>query len=163
MILEDTSDFEYVWGKNIVLRRKTRKYAEHNLYTTWQASREKLEGQTEEILNWNIKIAEGYLDRGDFLGAVSDGVLYAGMGVALNFGWGWNNIAQHVENVLMQKAHTARTIVHDVLEKTYSLYQGAIGDDATFVGIYVQKRNPMIFLRSRHWMKIWINMMLIGY
>jgi hypothetical protein len=109
-----------------------------------QGKRIKLEGKTEEILNRNIKIAEGYLDRGDFLGAVSDGVLYAGMGVAMNFGWGWDNIAQHVETVLIQKAHTARTIVHDVLEKTYSLYQGAIGDDATFVGVYVRKRNPMM-------------------
>jgi len=109
-----------------------------------QGKRVKLEGKTEEILSRKIKIADGYLERGDFLGAVSDGVLYAGMGVALNFGWGWDNIAKHIEEVLIQKTHTARTIVHDVIEKTYSLYQGAIGDDASFVGVYVRKRNPMM-------------------
>jgi hypothetical protein len=103
-----------------------------------------LETHTEEILGRKIKLAEGTLQRGDFLGAVSDGVLYAGMGVALNFGWGWDNIAQHVEEVLVQKAHTARTIVQDVIEKTYSLYQGEIGDDASFVGVYVRKRNPVM-------------------
>ncbi|MEB3358959.1 MAG: SpoIIE family protein phosphatase [Synechococcales bacterium] len=104
----------------------------------------KLETTTEEILGRKINKAEGYLNRGDFLGAISDGVLYAGMGVALNFGWGWDNIAQHVEGVLRQKSHTARTIVQDVIEKTYSLYQGEIGDDATFVGVYVRKRNPLM-------------------
>ena len=106
--------------------------------------RVKLETHTEEILGRKIKLAEGTLQRGDFLGAVSDGVLYAGMGVALNFGWGWENIAQHVEEVLVQKAHTARTIVQDVIGKTYSLYQGEIGDDASFVGVYVRKRNPVM-------------------
>lgn len=109
-----------------------------------QGKRVKLDGRIDEVLGRKIKIADGRLERGDFLGAVSDGVLYAGMGVALNFGWGWDNIAEHIETVLVQKAHTARTIVQDVIQKTYSLYQGAIGDDATFVGIYVRKRNPMI-------------------
>lgn len=109
-----------------------------------QGKRVKLDGRIDEVLGRKIKIADGRLERGDFLGAVSDGVLYAGMGVALNFGWGWDNIAEHIETVLVQKAHTARTIVQDVIQKTYSLYQGAIGDDATFVGIYVRKCNPMI-------------------
>lgn len=105
-----------------------------------------IQSRTEEVLGHKIKLAEGVLERGDFLGAVSDGVLYAGMGIALNFGWGWDNIAQHIEEVLAQKAHTATTIVQSVIKKTYSLYQGEIGDDASFVGIYVRKPNPvMIF------------------
>lgn len=104
----------------------------------------KLETRTEEILNRKISITSGTLDRGDFLGAISDGVLYAGMGVTLNFGWGWENIAEHIEGILIQKAHTARTIVREVIQKTHSLYQGEVGDDATFVGLYVRKRNPLI-------------------
>ncbi len=104
----------------------------------------KLAVKTEEILDRKIAIAHGTLERGDFLGAISDGVLYAGMGVTLNFGWGWDNIAQHIEGVLERRSQTARTIVQEVLRKTYSLYQGEVGDDATFVGIYVRKRNPLI-------------------
>jgi hypothetical protein len=46
--------------------------------------------RTEEILGRKIAIAEGELENGDFLGAISDGVLYAGMGITLNFGWGWD-------------------------------------------------------------------------
>jgi len=103
-----------------------------------------LDMEVQEILGRKIKIAEGYLSRGDFLGAVSDGVLYAGMGTTLNFGWGWDNIADYVENVLRHKAQTARTIVRDVIGKTYDLYRGVIGDDATFVGIYVRQRNPLM-------------------
>jgi Stage II sporulation protein E (SpoIIE) len=103
-----------------------------------------LKTRTEYILDRQIKIAEGTLDRGDFLGAISDGVLYAGMGVTLNFGWGWDNIADYIEATLLQRSHTARTLVRDVIKKTYSLYQGEVGDDATFVGLYVRKRNPLI-------------------
>jgi len=103
-----------------------------------------LQTRTEEILGRKIIIAEGDLERDDFLGAISDGVLYAGMGIALNFGWGLNSIIEHIEGVLIRKTHTARTIVQDVIEKTYSLYQGEIGDDATFMGIYIRRRNPLI-------------------
>jgi hypothetical protein len=103
-----------------------------------------LKTRTEYILDRQIKIVEGTLERGDFLGAISDGILYAGMGVTLNFGWGWDNIADYIEATLVQRSHTARTLVREVIKKTHSLYQGEIGDDATFVGLYVRKRNPLI-------------------
>ncbi len=104
----------------------------------------KLDTHTEKILDRNIQIAEGQLERGDFIGAVSDGVLYAGMGVALNFGWGWDNIATYIEEIWEHKSHTARAIVREVIQKTNTLYQGEIGDDATFVGVYVRRRNPLM-------------------
>jgi hypothetical protein len=104
----------------------------------------RLDVKIEKILDRTISVTEGYLDRGDFLGAISDGVLYAGMGVTLNFGWGWDHVAEYIENILANRSHTANTIVREVIRKTHSLYQGEIGDDATFVGIYVRKRNPLI-------------------
>lgn len=103
-----------------------------------------LESRTEEILNRKIHIAKGQLSRGDFLAAASDGILYAGMGITLNFGWGWENISQFIEEVLAQKSKTAREIVQDVIQTTQSLYQGEVGDDATFVGVYVRSRNPLM-------------------
>ena len=104
----------------------------------------RLKMQTEEILGRKIAIAQGELENGDFLGAISDGILYAGMGITLNFGWGWDHVAQYIENILVQKFHTARTIVQAVLQKTHVLYQGEVGDDATIVGIYVRQRNPLM-------------------
>jgi hypothetical protein len=103
-----------------------------------------LETRTESILDRKISISEGYLNRGDFLGAVSDGVLYAGMGVTLNFGWGWDDIAKYMEQVLLRKGQTARSIIQEVIQKTHSLYQGEVGDDATVVGIYIRKRKPLM-------------------
>ena len=104
----------------------------------------RLKTETETILGRKITVAKGKLQRGDFLGAISDGVLYAGMGVELNFGWGWDNVAKHIENILLQRARNSRNIVQNVIKETHQLYHGAIGDDATFVGIYVRKRNPLI-------------------
>ncbi|MDY7003224.1 MAG: SpoIIE family protein phosphatase [Cyanobacteriota bacterium] len=105
-----------------------------------------LENKTEKILDKKITFSEGKLEKGDFLGAISDGVLYAGLGVSLNFGWGWDNIAKHIESLFINHTHTARNIVQNVIKKTHNLYGGKIGDDASFVGIYVRKKNPvMIF------------------
>jgi len=104
----------------------------------------KLPMQTKEILGRQISFAEGDLSRGDFLGVISDGVLYAGMGVTLNFGWGWENVAQYIEEILASKANNAYTIITKVIKKTQSLYQGNVGDDATAIGLYIRKRNPLI-------------------
>lgn len=103
-----------------------------------------LETQTEKILERKITVTEGYLEKGDFLGAISDGVLYAGLGVALNFGWGWENIATYIQGLFIHQTHTARNIVQKVIAQTHTLYHDKIGDDATFVGVYVRKRNPLM-------------------
>lgn len=106
----------------------------------------KLETKTEKIQGKKIISSEGKLERGDFLGAISDGVLYAGLGDTMNFGWGWDNIAKYMEKVFMNQATNSRTIIEQVMTETRSLYRDKIGDDATFVGVYVRKRNPvMIF------------------
>lgn len=103
-----------------------------------------LETITEKILDRKINVAEGILEKGDFLGAASDGVLYAGLGVALNFGWGWENIGKYIENIFINHTYNARTIVQKVIAETHSLYRAKIGDDATFVGVYVRSRNPLM-------------------
>ena len=97
-----------------------------------------------EILNKKITVTEAQLDRGDFLAAISDGVLYAGMGITLNFGWGWDEIANYLEGILITHSVSARNIVSEIINKTYSLYKGNIGDDATVVGVYLRKRNGLI-------------------
>jgi hypothetical protein len=112
-------------------------YFKHGIHT-------QLETKTERILDKKITFSEGYLERGDFIGAISDGVQYAGLGVLLNFGWGWDSIAKYIEKLFLLHTHTARTIVQKVIAETHTLYQDQIGDDATFVGIYVRKRNPLM-------------------
>lgn len=103
----------------------------------------KLETQTERVLGKKIQFSEGILERGDFLGAVSDGVLYAGLGTTMNFGWGWDNVAQFIEKLFIAEARKARNIVQKTIAQTHQLYGGEMGDDTTFVGVYVRQRNPL--------------------
>ena len=106
----------------------------------------KLETKIDKILGKKIQYSEGTLERGDFIGAISDGILYAGLGDTMNFGWGWDNTAKYMERIFISQATNSRTIIEQVMSETRSLYRENIGDDATFVGVYVRKPNPvMIF------------------
>jgi hypothetical protein len=102
------------------------------------------ERQEVEILGRKVKMFEGQLELGDFLGAMSDGVPYAGMGVALNFGWGWDNIARYIEERWLTHYWCARDVVRDVIGKTRSLYRDEVGDDATFVGVFVRPEKGLL-------------------
>jgi len=106
----------------------------------------KLEKRTEHILDKEITFCEGNLERGDFVAAASDGILYAGLGVTFNFGWGWDNIADHMATVLSGRVLTAQTVVDSVVSKTQALYAGAPGDDATLVGLYLRQRKAAMVL-----------------
>jgi hypothetical protein len=103
-----------------------------------------LQHQTEQILNKKINSCQGLLERGDFLGAASDGILYAGLGNTMNFGWGWENIAKFMENIFRNKATNSRYIIEQIINETKKLYCDHIGDDATFVGVYIRKPKPLM-------------------
>ena len=98
----------------------------------------------EEILGKEVAISDGYLELGDFIGLISDGVLYAGLGQAMNFGWGWENIGHYIEEIFAQRVFSARTVVNGVISKTRMLYQNEIGDDATFVGVFARNRHALM-------------------
>jgi len=107
---------------------------------------ERPEREEVEILGRKVHTFGGQLALGDFLGLMSDGVLYAGMGTALNFGWGWDNIAKHMEGRFRTRYGSARDVVRDVIGQTSALYAGTPGDDATFIGVYVrEKKSMMVF------------------
>jgi hypothetical protein len=95
----------------------------------------RLERVDERVHGKSLEISEGRLERGDFLGLLSDGVTYAGMGLALNFGWGWEQVGACLEEATRRGASGAETLVGQVMAKTRSLYGADPGDDATFVGI----------------------------
>jgi len=98
----------------------------------------------ENILGKKIKFSEGTLEKGDFLGVISDGVLYAGLGITMNFGWGWKNVAAFMTGLFSRRIFTARSVVDGVIAKTRALYGGEIGDDATFAGILARTRNDVM-------------------
>jgi hypothetical protein len=100
--------------------------------------------KTETISKKKIKISTGTLEKGDFLGVASDGILYAGLGTTMNLGWGWDNIARYIEDVFAHRVYAAHSVVNSVVTKTRMLYADQIGDDATFVGVFVRNRNSLI-------------------
>lgn len=102
--------------------------------------------EQRQVLGRKIQMLTGQLQRGDFLAMLSDGTIHAGLGLTLNFGWGWDSVHQFVQNALMTNARSATDVVTQVMDKTWSLYGQKPGDDASFVGIWVRdQRRLMVF------------------
>jgi hypothetical protein len=103
-----------------------------------------LEQRTEIIHGKQLAFAEGVLDQGDFLALMSDGVLFAGMGLTLSFGWGWEKIGAHLEDLARSRHQTAYTLARGAMQKAESLYEGKVADDATFVGVLARRANRLM-------------------
>jgi len=101
---------------------------------------------TIRIQDREIFVSEGKLENGDFVCFLSDGILHAGLGTKMNFGWGWDNVAQHIEKRLHEPPQCAWEVAHNVLAETYSLYGGKPGDDASIVGILARHQNRLTIL-----------------
>ncbi len=56
-----------------------------------------LETRSETVYDKPLTLSEGVLEQGDFLGLMSDGVLYADKSVTMNRQWGWDEIAACLE------------------------------------------------------------------
>ncbi|HPP88178.1 MAG TPA: SpoIIE family protein phosphatase [bacterium] len=91
-----------------------------------------------------IKMFQDQLKLDDLLVIISDGVLYAGLGTKLNFGWGWNNIADFIKKKILETQPTSQAIVESLIEQTYKLYNGDIGDDATVISIFNRAKKSII-------------------
>ncbi len=104
----------------------------------------RLEPRVETILGRELHLSAGFLERGDFLGIISDGVLYAGMGVTMNFGWGWEQIGDYLEQIASSRPASASAVVRRLMEKTSSLYNGQPGDDATLAGVLAREPNRLM-------------------
>ena len=97
-----------------------------------------------DICDRKLHHSEGVLELGDFLGVISDGVMYAGTGLTMNFGWGRQQVTDFLEQIANGRPATAEVVVSRLMEKTNSLYRGEPGDDATLVGLLVRKPNRLM-------------------
>jgi len=103
-----------------------------------------LEQREEIIFGRKLRFSESTLLLGDFLGIISDGVMYAGMGLTMNFGWGRDQIGSYLEQIAKSRPAAAESVVRRLMEKTRDLYAGEPGDDATLVGILSRKPNQLM-------------------
>ena len=92
-----------------------------------------------------IKSYEFKMDNGDFIFIMSDGVVHAGLGNLMDFGWGIDNIASYLKK-MYRKTRDVKEITNNLIELTDSYYGFKPGDDATLVGIKaVEEPRVMIF------------------
>jgi len=105
-----------------------------------------LETRNETICEKTLVFSEGVLAHGDFLGLMSDGVLYADKGLTMNLGWGWDEIAGCLARASRTGRGSAEGLVQAVMHETQQRYGMVVGDDATFVGVLARKpRLLMVF------------------
>ncbi len=81
----------------------------------------------------------------DIIIAMSDGCPHAGIGIAYNFGWKWEDIAEYMLS-LSDGGFTAKTLSTQLIDEVNRLYGGKPGDDATACVIKIRKRVPMNIL-----------------
>jgi len=99
----------------------------------------RLEDRGEVLCGKPLHVSEGILEHKEFLGIMSDGVLYADKGVVMNPKWGWDEIADCLARAAQSGLGSAERLVQAVMDETQQRYGDTIGDDATFVGVLARK------------------------
>ncbi|MCR1897705.1 serine/threonine-protein phosphatase [Irregularibacter muris] len=109
------------------------------------------DGQIEELNNNFIeihgkKIKESRIKfkKGDMLTALSDGVIHAGIGAALNLGWQWEQVSQFLLKTYYTEK-SAKNVSKRLIATCKDLYFNKPGDDTTAVTIK---------LRSPEWVSL---------
>ena len=85
------------------------------------------------------------LQEDDIIIAMSDGCPHAGIGVAYNFGWKREDIADYMLTI-STGGFTAKVLSSMLIDEVNRLYGGKPGDDATACVIKIRKRVPMNIL-----------------
>lgn len=94
-------------------------------------------GKTIYMSKVDLKINDVFI-------AMSDGAIYAGVGMELNYGWQRNNIIDYIEKYY-ENGLTAKTVSSLIVEKCEELYggEGKAGDDTTVGAIKIRERNQI--------------------
>jgi len=74
--------------------------------------------------------------------AMSDGVIHAGVGRTLNFGWQRDDVIKYMQR-LYNKEYTAKMLSAILVEECNSLYDGKPGDDTTVCAVKIRRRFPV--------------------
>lgn len=85
------------------------------------------------------------LQDGDMITAMSDGCPHAGIGIAYNFGWKREDIADFMK-MLAPAGYNAKTLATMLVDECDKLYGYEPGDDATACVVRIRKRAPMNLL-----------------
>ena len=106
----------------------------------YEYPRSELNIDGKKIYKSTIKLQEN-----DIFIAMSDGCTHAGIGLAFNFGWKRENIAEFMKTVagIGYTAKTLSTMLVDECNKQYGFHPG---DDTTACVVRIRRREPMNIL-----------------
>lgn len=99
---------------------------------------QELAREYKEYAGKNVTESRFTVMPGDVLTLVSDGVIYAGVGSILNFGWKWENVAAWMQKAA-QKEQSAPRLAVSLSQAIGELYMDKPGDDST---VLVAKVSP---------------------
>lgn len=89
-----------------------------------------------------IRISQIAMEDGDVIMLMSDGVIHAGVGQALNFGWDIKEIREFAE-IQYDPTLSAHTMASILTNACWSLYGEQPGDDTTVLAVKKRKRCPV--------------------
>ena len=94
----------------------------------------------KKILKSTIKLQEE-----DIFVVMSDGCPHAGIGIAYNFGWKWEDIADFMQT-MASAGYSAKVLASMLVDQCNKEYAYKPGDDATACVVKIRKREPMNIL-----------------
>lgn len=96
--------------------------------------------QEEIISGKKIYYAKFKMSVGDSLFLLSDGIIHAGIGVSLNFGWSIDEVQDYMASLYNPNSYSAKSLATVLLEHVDRLYDFKPGDDATVAVIKIRRR-----------------------
>lgn len=100
--------------------------------------------QCHDLGGRTVRVADLELSQGDSIYLLSDGVLFAGLGRAYNFGWGWDHVAEFVAAQIGRPGGSVAATVRALSRRVLDLYGHRPGDDATVLGVEVRDIRRLI-------------------
>lgn len=95
-----------------------------------------LEGKTVREANFKFR-------RNDQLFLVSDGVTHAGIGGLLNFGLGWDGVAEEIKRVVNNNGSNLKKSINKLVKIFLTYYGEEAGDDFTIIGSKYRKKRKL--------------------
>ena len=86
--------------------------------------------ELKECAGKNVVESHFTIMPGDVITLVSDGVIYAGVGQALNFGWNWDNVSAWLAKMTLKEPSAPR-LAASLCQAVGELYMDRPGDDST--------------------------------
>lgn len=101
-----------------------------------------LQPRTRSVGGSAVREASWQGKEGDLLVAISDGIVHAGLGTKLSFGWLHENVGAYVQS-MVNNGLSPKDVCTKVLDTATAISSGSIGDDATVLALRLRPRRSL--------------------